>query len=153
MTDTRSFLDDHVMVIPVTMPPRPQPKPAKRLIQTEPASELSRDGRTAKLIWEVSAGATPDGGTTRELAVLSVFHNPSRKAFGVSLSRMTEAKEPDSSFTSRSHFPFDAVRLPGIPVARFSAKAMRDALTAALICLVNRADEPGVAKVFGEPIQ
>lgn len=156
-----TFLDDHVSIIPVGFPPRAfapdvdvdalvesmaaAPAPAKRLIFTEAATEVGRDGRSIDLIWEVS---TADDGT-RELAVLSVFHT-SRKTFSASLVAQHEEPGGPGFRPIRSHMPFDAIRIASLPCPRFSAKAMATATTAALIALANQADKPSVKAVFGE---
>lgn len=113
------------------------------IFDNEPKIRVNPSQRYAKLTWELGAGQDFDGEPCTAVTQLNVSHDRDRKRF------LASAQRVDVNDRGEKFAPFGGtrVRLQSQPVTRYSARAFRDAIEAALGELRSRADEPEVAAV------
>lgn len=119
------------------------------LLDTEPTLTVRLgDHRTAKYAFV----GKEVGHSTFEVH-LAVYHSKSAKAFGVTVGTVEVVKEPGSPFTVEKFSPLDSVRLPTIPVARFSEKALRAAAEESLATLRSLKGEAAIEEVVRKAVE
>ena len=102
------------------------------LLDTEPTLTVknTQHARSAKYAFVGKV----EGHSSHEV-YLAVYHSKELKAFGVTVGNVEVVKEPGSPFVVEKFSPLDSVRLPSIPVGRFSEKALRAAAEESLATL------------------
>jgi hypothetical protein len=109
---------------------------------TEPARR-DRD-RSVKLTWDLGPSTNFHGEPCTASAQLFVYHDGDRKRFVAIAQRIDLSPAGGTMFTIGKNTSVD---LPSTPCARYSAKGLDAAASAALAELRSRIDEPAVQAV------
>lgn len=118
--------------------------------ETEPTRKDNARDRSVTLTWELGETVDYDGKPCVAAAQLYVSHDGNRKAFIAMAQRTNLIQDGHIRIEQFTIGSGTRVRLPARPVARYSAKALEDAVTGSLTALRILANE-GQLDALGDP--
>lgn len=136
------FLRQHVMVIPVTMPPKPAPAVPASPFDSEPVRQDKPAKRTVTFTWDLGPGVDRFGEPGVRQATLDCYHDKDRGRFVATL-RPVMLRDGIASFMM-----MDFITITRVPVARFSAKALAGFASDALAALRARKSEAAIVTLL-----